>query len=1086
MSNIRDWLARLGLEAHAGAFETEEVDLETLRELDDADLKELGLPLGPRRKILRALEMPILPPPTAGLDMPRPAHLARPAERRQITVMFCDLVGSTRLSQSLDPEVLRDVMHAYRGACDRVITTYDGHVAQYLGDGIMVYFGWPQAHEDDAQRAVRAGLDIVEAVTALDSTVELAVRIGVATGNVVVGESHGRNHDDSHLAIGDTPNLAARIQGVAETNSIVIGDSTRRLVGGTFDLDSLGAIELKGVDRAVEVHKVVREASGADRFHSRAVGGLTPFVGRQAEATMLVERWHQAKDGEGQAVLLGGEPGIGKSRITQELHERLATEPHGEVRYQCSAYHSNTAFHPLIVQLTRMAGFASADDTETRLDKLEVALARGSDDWRQAAPLFAAMMSLPTDRYPPLSLPAQKQKDDTITAIAEHVIGLARHGPILFLFEDAHWCDPTTLEALGAIIDRVQEAPVLLLLTFRPEFTPPWPAQGHVTTLSLNRLGRQRSHDMVRKVSAGAGLPDDVADQIVAKADGVPLFIEELTKTVMDSGRNDGLTIPATLQDSLMARLDRLAPAREVAQLGACLGREFSYEALVAVAALPEEKVRDALDQLVDGDLIFRSAGSDQPTYTFKHALVQDAAYQSLLMSTRREFHLRIAQTLAESFPHLVEQEPEDIARHYGAAGDLEHALPLWLKAGDRALATYANLEALRVAEAGLGLLEDALESSQFAEVEVALSLRAAAALRILDRYEKAFEKLDRAESLCVANGIEDALPAIHTQRGNLYFPRGLFKACRAEHEKALASARKIGRAADEVRALSGLGDAAYAIGRIRSARDHFAAAIALCDRSPEAGSGLAERAMLSVTQFYAGDLEAMRRTASETVKRARESGDLRTEMLALQSLCYYHYERDDDYQALANAEAARLLAHTIGSPRFEGESIALKAQSSPGSALALWRDALAFSRRDAMAYMGPMVLVNVAMRCGDAAESASLLAEAEELLAGAAISHNHLWYHRTRIEWALKSHDWPTAKRHADRLEAYTAAEPLTWAQLHIDIANTYSIIRGGDHLDRGRASLDAVFNLAGSLGFARIGRLIQETSTQIGLAAE
>jgi class 3 adenylate cyclase/tetratricopeptide (TPR) repeat protein len=1083
MSDIRDWLAGLGLAAHAAAFEAEEVDLETLRALDDADLKELGLPLGPRRKILREIETAA---PTAGLDMPRPAYLARPAERRQITVMFCDLVGSTRLSQSLDPEVLRDVMHAYRSACDRVITTYDGHVAQYLGDGIMVYFGWPQAHEDDAQRAVQAALDIVGAVSALDAAATLAVRIGIATGNVVVGDSQSDGHDDSHLAVGDTPNLAARIQGVAETNRVVIGDSTRRLVGGAFELDSLGAIELKGVDRAVEVHNVVREASGADRFHSRAVGGLTPFVGRQAEATMLVERWHQAKDGEGQAVLLGGEPGIGKSRITQELHERLATEPHGEVRYQCSAYHSNTAFHPLIVQLTRMAGFASNDDTESKLDKLEVALARGSEDWRQAAPLFAAMMSLPTDRYPPLSLPAQKQKDDTIAAIAEHVIGLARHGPILILFEDAHWCDPTTLEALGAIIDRLQATPVLLLLTFRPEFTAPWPVQGHVTTLSLNRLGRQRGHDMVRKVSAGAALPDDVADQIIAKADGVPLFIEELTKTVMESGRSAGLTIPSTLQDSLMARLDRLAPAREVAQLGACLGREFSYETLVAVATVPEEKVRDALDQLVGGDLIFRSAGSDQTTYTFKHALVQDAAYQSLLMSTRREFHLRIAQTLALSFPHLVEQEPEDIARHYGAAGDLEHALPLWLKAGDQALATYANLEALRVAEAGLGLLEDAPERGQFAHIEIALSLRAAAALRILDRYEDAFEKLDRAEGLCVANGIEDALPAIHTQRGNLYFPRGLFKACRAEHEKALAAARQTGRADDEVRALSGLGDAAYAIGRIRSSRDHFAAAIALCDHHPEAGSGLAERAMLSVTQFYAGDLEAMRRTATETVVRARESGDLRTEMLSLQALCYYHYERDDNLQALANAEAARQLAHTIGSPRFEGESIALKAQSSPGPALELWRDALAFSRRDAMAYIGPMVLVNVAMRCGGAAESASLLAEAEVLLAGAAISHNHLWYHRTRIEWALKTHDWPTAKQHADLLEAYTVAEPVTWAQFHIDLARAFASISGQDQTESGRRTLDTVRQHAGSLGFARVERLIRETSTKAGLAAE
>ncbi|MDP6951316.1 MAG: adenylate/guanylate cyclase domain-containing protein [Alphaproteobacteria bacterium] len=430
MSDIRDWLAALELEAHAATLEAEEVDLAALRELDDADLKELGLPLGPRRKILRAIATPAEPAPAAGLDMPRPAHLARPAERRQITVMFCDLVGSTRLSQSLDPEALREVMQAYRSACNRVIANYDGHVAQYLGDGIMVYFGWPQAHEDDAQRAVQAALDIVDAVNALDTAAALAVRIGVATGKVVVGDSMSGGHDDSHLAVGDTPNLAARIQGVAETNSIVIGDSTRRLIGGAFDLDPLGAIELKGVAQAVEVHRVVRQASDADRFHSRAVAGLTPLVGREAEAAMLMERWHQAKDGEGQAILLCGEPGIGKSRMTQELHERLVTEPHGEVRFQCSAYHGNTAFHPLIVQLTRMAGITNADDTETKLDKLETALARGSQGWRQAAPLFAAMLSLPTDRYPPISLSPQKQKDETIAAVADHLIGLARLSPV--------------------------------------------------------------------------------------------------------------------------------------------------------------------------------------------------------------------------------------------------------------------------------------------------------------------------------------------------------------------------------------------------------------------------------------------------------------------------------------------------------------------------------------------------------------------------------------------------------------------------------------------------------------------------------
>ena len=665
MSDIRQWLEELGLSQYADAFEENDVDLEAVRHLTETQFERLGVSIGHTVKIKNmATAASQSADETKAFEHKqhepeRPPRLAPEAERRQLTVMFCDLVGSTALSEKLDPEDLRGVIDAYRKVAGDVVERYQGHVAQYLGDGVMVYFGWPNAHEDDAGRAVRAGLDIVDAVAGLEVPERLAVRIGIATGLVVVGESGADEGADAKLAVGETPNIAARIQGLAEPGTVVIAQSTRRLLGGAFALDDLGTHEAKGVSGGLRFHRVLGAAETESRFEASHGSALTPLVGRESEISLLLDRWDQAREGEGQVVLLSGEAGIGKSRVTQVLRERVADEPHTRLRYQCSPYYTNSAFYPVILQLERAAGFNRDDAPETKLDKLEAALAQGASDVPAVAPLFAAMLSLPVDRYPTLDLSPQRQKEKTIAALADQVAGLAASQPVLMIFEDAHWIDPTTLETVGAVIEAIRDHPVLLVISFRPEFESPWGAHGHVTGLTLGRFGRKLGAAMVAKVTGGKALPEDVLDQIVAKADGVPLFVEELTKTVLEAGflkeaeseyRLDGplppLAIPSTLQDSLMARLDRLSPVKEVAQIGACIGRKFSYELIAAISPLRDNELQDALGQLVDSGLIFQRGMAPDATYTFKHALVQDSAYESLLKSRRRHLHERIARSL--------------------------------------------------------------------------------------------------------------------------------------------------------------------------------------------------------------------------------------------------------------------------------------------------------------------------------------------------------------------------------------------------------------------------------------------------------
>ena len=704
--DVGGWLRSLGLGQYEALFRASEIDADILPELTEIDLEKLDVPLGHRKRLLRAISGLTVAPTSATPSASTGAKLHDAAERRQLTVVFSDLVGSTALSARLDPEELRDEIRAYQNAVSGVVARYDGFVAKFMGDGVLAYFGYPRAHEDDAERAVRAGLEIEAAVTSLETrgTERLAVRIGIATGLVVVGDLVGEGSAQEQAVVGETPNLAARLQALAEPGQIVLAGATRRLIGDLFRLRELGRQVLKGFAEPVEAFVVEGIAVTESRFEA-ARRGIADLVGRAAESALLRDRLREAWSGAGQIVLLSGEAGIGKSRLAAQLAAEVANEPHTRLRYQCSPYHRDSVLHPFVVALGRAAHLAPDDPAETQLDKLEAILAPVGI--AETAPLFASLLSIPTgERYPPLALSPAQQRRLTLAALLDQLEALARQKPVLMLFEDVHWADATSLEVLDLTVERVRALPVLVLITFRPEYQAPWTGLSHVTGIALDRLAPVEVETLAEHV-AGRSLPPEVAAQIVAKTDGVPLFVEELTKAVLELGllvagsqgwRLDGplppFAIPATLQDSLAARLDRLAPVKEVAQIGAAIGREFSYPLLRAVAGRDEPALRAALVQLEEAELLFRSGMPPDARYTFKHALVQDTAYETLLRSRRQILHRQIADALRGEFPAVAAAEPELVAHHLTQAGLDEPAIEWWGRAGDQALRRSAFKEA--------------------------------------------------------------------------------------------------------------------------------------------------------------------------------------------------------------------------------------------------------------------------------------------------------------------------------------------------------------------------------------------------------
>jgi class 3 adenylate cyclase/tetratricopeptide (TPR) repeat protein len=884
---ITRWLELLGLGEYAQRFADSDIDVSVLQDLTEHDLEKIGVSLGHRKKMLRAI---------AELADKAPAEPPRhdDVERRHLTIMFCDLVGSTALSSRLDPEELREVIGSYLRRCTETIVESGGFVARYMGDGVLAYFGYPHAHEDDAERAVRAGLALIETVAKIDFGAgnALLVRIGIATGLAVVGDLLGEGAAQERAVIGETPNLAARLQGLAEPSTVVICSDTHRLLGKLFEYRALGPVRIKGFGEPKPIWQVTGASAVDSRFEAFRTA-TTPLVGRDEEIELLVRHWRRAIHGDGQVILISGEPGIGKSRITQALLETLGDEPYARLRYFCSPHHQESALYPTIAQLERAAGFRREDAPEQRLDKLEAVLSQATNDLNEAVPLIAELLSIPTgNRYPSLGLTPQKRKEKTLHALLAHVEGLAARQSVLMVFEDIQWIDPTSRELLELTLNRAPTLRVLVILTFRPEFVPPWVGRPHVSMLTLSRLPATQCGQMIAHLTGGKALPKELADQIVDQTDGVPLFIEELTKSVLESGilmeagayyavakPVAALQIPTTLQSSLLARLDRLVSAREVAQIGAALGRQFSHELISAVAPLPQPKLDDALHQLASAGLMFRHGTPPAAEYTFKHALVQDAAYSTLLLSRRRELHGRIAATLEDHFPDIVLTQPAILAQHCTQAGLGEKAVVHWLKAGQQAAARSAMAEAIGQLQRGLDVLAGLPDSAwrQQQELDLQMALRSALAAT------KGYSAVEVGDLLARARALDEQLdrPEYFVR---LSLGQWAFHLHRSEHNLALSLAEqveKFGQArTDTTVQLRGR----RAIGLTRCFLGEFLAARSLLEQCHSLGdpahrtaaAGLSDDpyatmyGYLAVTLAYLGHIDQARLRLNEALSEAR------------------------------------------------------------------------------------------------------------------------------------------------------------------------------------------------------------------------
>ena len=897
--DLASWLESIGLGKYAWVFSQNRIDLDVLPRLTENDLKDLGLPVGDRRRLQAATELlPTNKPLAKSNELPAEKPKAQPndAERRQVTVLFCDLVGSTALAARHDPEDVRAILRAYQNVSAGSIARYDGYLAKFMGDGVYAYFGYPQAHEDDAERAINAGLALIEAVGALKY--DLAVRIGIATGTVVVGDLLGEGASEEAAITGEAPNIAARLQGIAEPNTVVIDRATHRLAGGFFKISALGEAAAKGYAEPLSAFLVKELHKSETRFEAAHSGGLTALIGREDELEILVRRWQRAKSGEGQAVLVSGEPGIGKSRLVQELQARIADEPYVRLHQQCSPYHTSTALYPIVERLTWAARFESEDDADAKLSKLTMMLAKSGQPVDQTLPIFAALLSVPTgDRYPALQLPPAVRKQMTLSALVGQVAGIASKEPTLLVFEDVHWIDPTTLEFLQLLVEKISEIPVLVLITHRPEFRAPWADRPRVTSTLLNRLEPEHSTRMVASVQGAAKLDEELRSRIVAQADGVPLFVEELTRSVVEiaansPGRAGAIDVPATLKDSLEARLDRMGPAKEIAQIGAVVGRSFDHIMLSKVTGIAERELTVLLDQLLSSGLVQSRGEPPECTYTFKHALIQDTAYGTLLRTRRAELHRRIGETIESAFLEVAEREPELLARHFAEANHPEKSAEYWLKAGRASLQKSSFQEAVTQLKNGLRQAEHLPNGPVRYQLEVGMRTGLAPAIRATTGMghpdaEKAYQE---AYQLCS----QDAeLPHTFQLQWGLWHIRwsqGNFRPAMRDAENLLISAQASQRTDQMMIAHCSIAFGSWFVGENERAREHFEKSFALYD--PQAHAALAHsyvyefgsfgRIILGLTYFCLGLPDTAIRVADEGVRLARSLNQPHSVMFAL------------------------------------------------------------------------------------------------------------------------------------------------------------------------------------------------------------
>ena len=940
----------------------------------------------------------------------------REPERRQITLLFCDLVDSTALASRLDPEDLRDVIRAYQADCAEAIERFEGSVAQYLGDGLLVYFGHPQAHEDDARRAVRAGCEIVETIARLNARLErekgvrLAVRVGIHTGLVVVGEV-GPSSRHEQLALGEAPNIAARLQALALPDTVVISDTTWRLVQGYFAGHDLGTHHLKGVPATVRLYQISGESGAQSRLDIPSAKGLTPLVGRESEVILLAERWQQAKDGLGQVIVMTGEAGIGKSRLVEVLKERLASEPHVRWECRCSAYHQHSALYPVIDLLHHTFQWYPEDTIEVKREKLEQALRQYRLPLAEAMPLLAALLALPLpeERFAPLALSPQRQKQETLKAIVTLLLEPAEQRPVLMIVEDLHWVDPSTLELLTLLVDHAPTARLLIFLTCRPEWRPPWGSRAYLTPLALHRLPRQQIETMVQRVTGGKRLPPEVTHQIVLRADGNPLFVEELVRMILESGwlQEEGgdhyeltgplppLMIPVTLRDALTARLDRLSEAKLLAQLGAAIGRTFTYELIGAVSPLDEGALQASLRRLIDAELLYARGVPPQATYTFKHALIQEAAYESLLKRTRQQHHQRIAEALETRFSEIAATQPELLAHHLTEAGLAGSAMRYWERAGQRAVERSANLEAIVHLTNGLTAVNTLPDGTERARQELGiLSLLGLALVATKGQAHADVERTyRRAHELCRLTG-----------ENPRRFLAGLLSVyvVRADLEAAWDVAKELDGLAQRQQDQALLAVAQWALGQClffqgqpAAARAHLEQAIALHDAHPyrplgvasgfPADLGVFSRCFAAHTLWHLGYPDQALQRIREALRLAEDLGHRFSRALALDYAAMLHQFRREAEIVQELGETAMTLCAEQGFAYYlawatimHGWALAMKGQGEAG--IARMRHGLTAMRATGAALRQPYYLELLAEACrhrGQAEVGLTLLAEA-------------------------------------------------------------------------------------------------------------
>ncbi len=1022
------------------------------------------------------------------------------AERRQVTVMFCDLVGSTALSTRLDPEDLRELQRTYRECCTALVERYDGYIARYMGDGILAYFGYPRAHEDDAVRAVHAALQIAARVPALGESMDVAagdeplrVRVGIASGPVVIGDLVGEGSAREHDVVGETPNLAARLQSLACDNHVVVSADTLRLLGAAFGVEDLGESRLKGFDQPVQAFRVTGVAGVESRFEASRGDTVTPFVGRTHEMNLVESCWRRVLQGDGQVILLIGEPGIGKSRITLMTRELVAANDAVTIRCQCSPYHQASALHPVVEHLARGAALVDDDSLDTRLAKLAHLLGSTEAPSDEDMALFATLLSIPYgNRYPPVDLAPEVLRDRTLDALQRAVESVAMRGSLFFLVEDIHWSDPSTLELIESLVDRVRDWHCLLMVTTRPEFDPPWQGDAHISAVRLNRLDRRQCETMIESLS-GRPLPDEIVEQIAVKTDGVPLFVEELTRTIIDSGmvRAAGdayvlvgplqpLAIPTTLQDSLMSRLDRLDDAKAVAQLGAAIGREFPRALLTMVSDRSSAQVDAALARLMESGLLFRRGTGSRVHYVFKHALVRDAAYNSMLKSRRHHLHGRIARALLAHFPDMVETQPELVAGHYAQAGAHAQALAYWRKAADRAMARSACAEAIAHLGEGLACLERMGNDETTAEQAVVLRIRSAECMRVVERIDEAFVMLDDAQRIGEQYGLTASLAKTHHQRGNLYFPLARFDECLEAHRRSLEYANRSESVELEVQALGGLGDANYLVGRMRTAKDYFQRCVDLARENGSLHTVVSNLTMVGFARHFLLELRDALTDAEAAVELAMKFGDPRAEMMGWYLRGLSFYQLGEYANALDVLDRGAQVERRLGARRFQPQTLCISALCHEAlgdnkKAMSLLEAAEFGSRRYGERFNLATVLGGIARVCADGRRRHDVLAEGERVLDGGAVSHNHMLFALNAIDACLRHDEFEHAEHFADRLESYDRIESLPWSRFIIERGRALARWGRGERGDSVRDELGRLRDVAVGCGFMSQARAVE-----------